>query len=105
MFIGLKDGLQQVLDFLPLVITESFFFFFFFFFFFCLFRAAYTAYGGSQARGPIGAVAAGLYQSHSNTGSGCDCNLYHSSWQRQILNPLSEARDQTRVLMDSSQVH
>ena len=26
------------------------------------------------------------------------CNLYHSSWQRWILNPLSEARDQTRVL-------
>ena len=28
-----------------------------------------TAYGSSQARGPIGAMAAGLYQSHSNTGS------------------------------------
>ena len=27
------------------------------------------AYGGSQARGQIGAVAAGLRQSHSNTGS------------------------------------
>ena len=27
------------------------------------------AYGGSQARGPIGAVATGLHQSHSNTGS------------------------------------
>ena len=27
------------------------------------------------------------------------CNLYHSSWQCQILNPLSKARDQTRNLM------
>ena len=27
------------------------------------------AYGGSQARGPIGAVAASLRQSHSNVGS------------------------------------
>ena len=27
------------------------------------------AYGGSQARGPIGATAAGLYQSHSNSES------------------------------------
>ncbi len=27
------------------------------------------AHGGSQARGPIGAVAAGLRQSHSSTGS------------------------------------
>ena len=35
---------------------------------FCLFvfsRAASVAYGGSQARGLIGAVAAGLYHSHS----------------------------------------
>ena len=27
------------------------------------------ASGGSQTRGPIGAVAAGLHHSHSNTGS------------------------------------
>ena len=33
------------------------------------------------------------------------CNLYHSSWQLWILNPLSEARDWTRVLLDTSQVH
>ena len=31
--------------------------------------AAPAAYGGSQARGQIGAAAAGLYHSHSNTGS------------------------------------
>ena len=49
-----------------------FFMFFFFFFFFCLLAiswAAPTAYGGSQARGRIGAVATGLRQSHSNSGS------------------------------------
>ena len=33
------------------------------------------------------------------------CNLYHSSQQRQILNPLSEARGQTCILMDTSQIH
>jgi len=41
-------------------------------FFLCLFafsRAAPVAYGGSQARGLIGAVAASLHQSHSNLGS------------------------------------
>jgi len=27
------------------------------------------------------------------------CNLHHSSWQRRILNPLSEARDQTCNIM------
>ena len=39
---------------------------------FCLFAiswAAPVAYGDSQARGRIGAVAAGLHQSHSNAGS------------------------------------
>ena len=41
-----------------------------FFFSFCLFRATPTAYGGSQAMGPIGAVATGLHHSHSNARSG-----------------------------------
>ena len=41
-------------------------------FYFCLFAfswAAPTAYGGSQTRGRIGAAAAGLHKSHSNSGS------------------------------------
>ena len=42
---------------------------FFFLFLFCLFRAAPMAYGGSQARGYIGAIAAGLRHSHSNAKS------------------------------------
>ena len=32
------------------------------------------------------------------------CDLHHSSRQCQILNPLSEARDQTFILMDPSRV-
>ena len=40
-----------------------------FVFCFCLFRAAPTAHGGSQARSLIRAVAAGLHQSHSNARS------------------------------------
>ena len=35
-------------------------------FFFGLFRAAPTPYGGSQARGGMEAVAAGLHHRHSN---------------------------------------
>ena len=38
-------------------------------FFFCLFRVASVAYGGSQARGQIRAVAAGLCHNHSNARS------------------------------------
>ena len=39
------------------------------FFFFFLFRAAPMAYGNSQARGRIGAAAAGLDHSHRNVRS------------------------------------
>ena len=35
----------------------------------------------------------------------CVCDLHHSSQQRQILNPLSEAREGTRILMVKSWVH
>ena len=32
-------------------------------------------------------------------------DLHHSSWQHWTLNPLSKTSDQTRVLMDTRQVH
>ena len=50
------------------------------FFVFCLFRAEPTAYGGSQARGLIGAVATDLHHSHSNAKS-----LTH--WLRPGIEP------------------
>ena len=83
---------------------NSFLFFPFFFFFF-FFRAAPSAYGGSQARGRIGAVAAGLCHTATATPDLSHiCDLHHSSWQRQILNPLRKARDQTRNLMVPSRI-
>ena len=60
-----------------------------FYFIFLLFTAAPASYGASQARGPIRAAAA---------------SLQHISWQYQILNPLSEARDWTHNLIISSQI-
>ena len=75
------------------------------FFFFCFSRAAPTAYGGSQARGRIGAVAAGLRRSHSTVGSEpCLQPVRHSSRQHQILNPLCEARARTCNLMVPSRI-
>ena len=78
------------------------FFFFGFVLFFCVFRPAPAAYGGSQARGPIRATAASL---HRRSDPSHVCDLHHSSWQHRILDPRSEARDGTCVLMDGSQVH
>ena len=46
-----------------------FIYLFIYFWLFVFSRAAPAAYGGSQARGPIRAVAASLRQSHNNTGS------------------------------------
>ena len=61
------------------------------------------AYGSSQARGRIGAAAAYTTTTAPRDLS-CICDL-HQGWQQcQILNPLNEARDQTFLLKDASQV-
>ena len=46
-----------------------YFILFYFIYFFALSRATHAAYGSSQARGLIRAVAPGLHHSHSNVGS------------------------------------
>ena len=57
-------------------------------------RAAPEAYGGSQARGLIGAVATTAYARTTATQDpSCVCNLHHSSQQCRFLNPLSKTRD------------
>ena len=70
----------------------------FFFFFFGLFRAVPSACGGSQARGRVRAVAAGLRHSHSNARSEPRLRPTPYLMATQILNRLSKARDQTRNL-------
>ena len=106
---GLSGALCSALLFL-------FFFSFFlpsslsFFLYFCvclyLFRAALAAYGSYQATGWLRVAAASLHHSHSNTGLSSICNPHRTSRQCWILKrgSLSEARDQTHVLMDTSQV-
>ena len=59
-------------------------FFVFFFFFFCLLGLRWQHMEVPRLRDRIRAVATGLH---------------HSSQKRQILNPLSEVRDQTCILM------
>ena len=58
---------------------------FLFCFVLCLFRATPAAYGDSQARGQIGAVAANLRQSHSHVGS--EPRLWPTPQLTAILDP------------------
>ena len=66
----------------------------------CLFKATPMAYGGSQARGQNGTYTTAI----ATPDLSHDCHLHHSSGQHRILNPLSEARDRTCLLMDASQI-
>lgn len=59
------------------------------------------AHGHSQARGQIGA--AKLHHT-ANQDLSHICDLHHISQQCQIPYALSEARDQTRIFMDTSQI-
>ena len=74
--------------------------------FFCLlFRATSMAYGGSQARSQIGAVAASLHHSHSNPGSKPYLQSTPQLMATLVLNPLTEARDQNLNFMVTSWIH
>ena len=75
-----------------------------FIYLFMLFRAAPAAYGGSQARGWIRATAAGTATATAMQDPSHIHYLHHSSRQSWIPNLLSEARDQTYVLMNTSRV-
>ena len=71
----------------------------FLFFVFLLFRAVPVAHGNSQARGRIGAAAAGLYRNHSNMGQALSVTYTtaHSNtgflthWARPGIKPTSSS--------------
>ena len=58
-------------------------------------------YGRSQARGQIGGTAAGQCYSYNKTGS--KLHLQPTPQLMAMPDPLSKARDQTHILMDTSQ--
>ena len=60
-------------------------------------RTAPTAYGGSQARNII--IPGAYARATAMPDPSRVYDLHHSSRQRQILNPLSKAKDQTRNLL------
>ena len=62
------------------------------------------AYGSSQTRGKNGTAAEPYATAMAMLDPSYICHLLHSLWQHWMLNPLSEARDQTHNLMDTSWV-
>ena len=86
---------------ISLTIAHMFYFMLFSFFFF---RFTPLAYGGSQARIKSELQLPAYTTDTAMRNLSRICNLHHSSRQCQILNLLSEPRDQTCTLMDISQV-
>ena len=72
------------------------------FYFIYFFRATSEVYGSSQARGQIGAAAASSRHSHSNIRS--ESHLQPTPQLVAMPDPLSGARDQTHILIDTSRV-
>ena len=71
----------------PKFFEEIFIFNFYLFVYFALFRAAPTAYGGFQARGLMGAIAAGLRHSHSHSHIRSELPLQPMTQLEAMLDP------------------
>ena len=66
--------------------------------YFLLFRAVHMAYD----RGWTGAMLLAYTIGTAAWDPSHICDLHHTSWQHWIPDPLSEARDRTRIFMDTS---
>ena len=85
---------------------ERLFFFFFFFFFFFWFLGPYLQHTEVPRLGVQSELQLPAYTTATATlDLNHVCHLHHSSWQHQILNPRSKARDRTHDLMVPSHVH
>ena len=69
---------------------------------FFLFKATPESYGNSKARGWIRAIAEVCAIAKAMLDLSHICNLCCSLWQRWILNPMSEAKDQTCILTETA---
>ena len=89
-------------------IFSSFFFFFFFFFCFFVFVIFFWLHlwhmGGSRLGGKLVLWLPAFTIATATPDLSYVCNLHHRSRQCRILNLVSKARNQTYVLMDTSQI-
>ena len=72
---------------------------------FVLFRATPTAYGYSQARSHQSYSCWAYTTATATWNPSPICDLYHSSWQHQILNPPIQASNPTSNHMVPSRIH
>ena len=66
-----------------------------------LFRAISVTYGSSQARRQIGAVPEAYATDTATPDLSRICDLHCSLQQHRVLNPLSKARDQSLILLNT----
>ena len=96
---------KKVTDSLPLIESQNrppFFLFFFSFFFFLGPHLQLMEVPGLEVKSQLQLLAYTTATATQDPNHICD--LHHSSPQRWILNPLREARDRTRIFMDTSQI-
>jgi len=72
------------------------------FFFLFLFTATLAIYGSPWTRGQMGAVVVAYATATATPDLSCVCQLYCGLQQHHILNPLSEARDPTCILTETT---
>ena len=102
---SLAPFLNNALVWLLMCPVKQYVFFSFFFFFFFLLFELYPWHMEDPRLGVESELQLPAYTTATATWvPSLICNLLHSSRQHQILNPLSKARDQTHILMDTGQV-
>ena len=90
--------------------SQKAFFFFFFFFFFCCCCCFLGPNPGHMEVSRLGVqsklqLLAYATATASLRNLSCICDLHHSSQQLRVPSPLSKARDQIHILVDTSRVH
>ena len=79
---------------------KDFIYLFIYLFIYCLFSAASAQHMEVPRLGAKSELLLLVYtRASARPDLSCICDLHHSSWQGQILNPLIKARDQTHNLM------
>ena len=105
--LSLAFNLEQCLKSHPVILGNLLYLFIYLFIYLLSFLSWATpmAYGASQARGLIAAIATAYTRDTATWDLSHILKLHYISWQCQILNPLSKARNQTHSLFVPSHIN